>query len=170
MNNTMNANKIAIIVIGLCVTAVGQTQQLPAGAVSGSGTANFVPLWTAPKALGNSVIFQSTIGDVGVGTTTPGSKLDVVGNINLSGSLSFQGSPVLRLPGGLANGNVAFGIGTLQSTTGNANTAIGNNALLSDSTGGANTATGAGALLQHFRERQHGHGGRRTGGQQRRAL
>jgi hypothetical protein len=49
----------------------------PAG-VTGSGTKNFVPLWTGTATLGNSTIYQ-TGGKVGVGTKTPQAEFDVVG-------------------------------------------------------------------------------------------
>jgi len=47
-------------------------------AVGGSGTPHFLPIWTTSNTLGNSVMFQ-TDGKVGVGTTTPGAKLDSTG-------------------------------------------------------------------------------------------
>ena len=49
----------------------------PAG-VTGSGTKNFVPLWTGTATLGNSTIYE-TGGKVGVGTKTPQAEFDVVG-------------------------------------------------------------------------------------------
>ena len=53
------------------------------GKVSGTGTTNYVPKWTGSTALGNSLIYDSGT-NVGIGTTSPGSKLDVNGNIQLS--------------------------------------------------------------------------------------
>ncbi len=55
------------------------------GAISGSGTANYVSKFTGATSLGNSVIFDN--GNVGIGTITPAEKLDVIGNIHLSGAL-----------------------------------------------------------------------------------
>jgi hypothetical protein len=52
-------------------------------AVKGSGTPNFLPLWTGVRRLGNSIVFQS--GDsLGVGTTTPQATLDVTGNASIA--------------------------------------------------------------------------------------
>jgi hypothetical protein len=48
-----------------------------AGGIGGSGTANYIPKFTASTTLGNSVIYQSGTDDVGVGTDTPESKLHV---------------------------------------------------------------------------------------------
>jgi hypothetical protein len=92
---------------------------------------------------------QSSTGNVGIGTMTPASKLDVVGDINFSGSVGYQGrGPVLQFPGGVFKSNTALGIGALTSnTTGGGNTASGQEALSANTTGGGNTATGASALL-----------------------
>ncbi len=55
--------------------------------VGGAGTANFIPIWTSNANLGSSTIFQSTTGNVGIGTTTPGAKLDIAGGAFVRGSL-----------------------------------------------------------------------------------
>jgi len=46
--------------------------------VSGTGTTNFIPLWTNSTTLGNSALFQLS-GKVGIGRTTPAATLDVNG-------------------------------------------------------------------------------------------
>jgi hypothetical protein len=46
--------------------------------VTGTGTTNYVPKWTSGSAIGNSQIFDNGT-NVGIGTTTPGSKLQVSG-------------------------------------------------------------------------------------------
>ena len=91
---------------------------------------------------------QSSTGNVGIGTLTPGSKLDVNGNINFSGSVLYQGSPVLQV---LPNGNIALGLSALQSNlSGKDNTAVGDGALQSDTTGKGNTAVGYIALQNNI--------------------
>jgi trimeric autotransporter adhesin len=45
--------------------------------VVGSGTNNTIPVWTGPRTLGNSQIFQFD-GNVGIGTRKPDARLDVV--------------------------------------------------------------------------------------------
>src|SRR5208282_6348705 len=52
--------------------------------VTGSGTAGFISMFLAPRQLGDSPFF-STGGNVGLGTSTPKSKLDVWGSIRISG-------------------------------------------------------------------------------------
>ena len=61
--------------------------------ITGSGTTNFVPIWTSSNALGNSALFQSG-GNVGLGTTTPGAKLEVVtpANSNSAGGIRVTGA------------------------------------------------------------------------------
>src|SRR5208282_2177245 len=47
----------------------------PAPAIAGPGTTDYIPLWTSASTLGTSLLFQSG-GNVGIGTTAPGAKLD----------------------------------------------------------------------------------------------
>jgi hypothetical protein len=44
--------------------------------LGGSGTADYIPLWTSTSNLGNSVLFQTGT-EVGINTATPASRLDV---------------------------------------------------------------------------------------------
>jgi hypothetical protein len=65
----------------------------PGAAVTGSGTQNFVPLWTnSTGALGNSVLFQSGTGataKIGINTTTPSTNLDVKGSGTVRGAFNL---------------------------------------------------------------------------------
>jgi trimeric autotransporter adhesin len=62
-------------------------------AVSGTGTTDYVPLWTnGTGALGNSVMFQSGTGStakVGLNTTSPVALLDINGTANVRGVLTL---------------------------------------------------------------------------------
>jgi trimeric autotransporter adhesin len=51
----------------------------PAGTITGSGKKNFVPLFTGMTTIGDSNIFETAAGNVGIGTITPSGKLDVNG-------------------------------------------------------------------------------------------
>ena len=53
-------------------------------APTGSGTTDYIPLWTSGSNLGNSLLFQ-TGGKLGVGTTSPASTLDINGGEILRG-------------------------------------------------------------------------------------
>ena len=75
--------------------------------ISGSGTTNFIPLWTSSTTLGNSELFQAN-GRVGVGTTSPGAKLDVL-----------TGNPIAQRSSSISTGGVGtYGISAATSGTG----------------------------------------------------
>ncbi|HET6179208.1 MAG TPA: hypothetical protein VFE61_19925 [Candidatus Sulfotelmatobacter sp.] len=61
--------------------------------LNGSGTANFVPLWTPDgNTLGSSLLFQNgsgSTGKIGIGNTKPGAKLDVSGAAIVRGALKL---------------------------------------------------------------------------------
>lgn len=64
----------------------------PPATVTGSGTTDFLPMWTGATTVGNSVLFQSGTGStakVGVNTTTPSATLDVRGSATVRGSLTL---------------------------------------------------------------------------------
>ncbi len=48
----------------------------PKATITGTGTTNFLPLWTNPTTLASSALFQ-TAGKVGIGNTVPAATLDV---------------------------------------------------------------------------------------------
>jgi hypothetical protein len=60
--------------------------------VGGSGTINYVPKFTAAGTIGNSQIFDNGT-FVGIGTATPGAKLDVL-HSNISAWFRSTGNPV----------------------------------------------------------------------------
>lgn len=49
------------------------------GAVTGSGTTNYVPKFTGATVVGNSSIFNDAGGNVGIGTSSPSAALDIKG-------------------------------------------------------------------------------------------
>jgi len=56
--------------------------------LGGSGTTNYIPIWTNSTTLGNSMIYQ-TGGNVGIGNTHPAGTLDVSGGAFIRGTLQL---------------------------------------------------------------------------------
>jgi len=67
--------------------------------VTGSGSTNFVPIWTNSFTQGNSSLFQIG-GKVGIRTTSPAATLDIIGPSATNGAATA----VLRAIGG--NGGI----------------------------------------------------------------
>lgn len=92
-------------VVGTPLPIVG-TSSTGGSALSGAGTSGFLPAWTASAQLGNSMIAESGT-NVGIGTNTPATMLDVNGASTLRGAVSLLAttasiaagvnSPVLQL-------------------------------------------------------------------------
>jgi len=72
------------------------TGNVPAGAATVSGTANYVAKFTAPSIVGNSQIYDNGT-NVGIGTVAPAALLDVNGNARIGNGASdfppFSNSP-----------------------------------------------------------------------------
>jgi trimeric autotransporter adhesin len=124
-------------------------------AVTGSGTADYIPMWSSSSSIANSVMYQKD-SMIGIGTTTPSAPLQVVGEGVFSGNVIAGGAVVGT---GFQIGNYLFAYGSYEYqnaflgwsgngyATGNDNTAIGLVALYDLTTGQYNTATGSYAMI-----------------------
>ena len=92
--------------------------------LGGSGTADYVPLWTPNgNTLGNSVLYQSGTGStarVGINTTTPGSTLDVKGSETVRGNLSLPATGTATATSGKNSQPATFTASVFNSSTGTA--------------------------------------------------
>jgi trimeric autotransporter adhesin len=86
--STGNATIIATTPAAAQPAADASQSSVTQATPSGSGTTNFIPLWTSSSALGNSVLFQSN-SRIGIGTTTPAETLDVSGDSIFRGSVQL---------------------------------------------------------------------------------
>ncbi len=83
--------------------------------LSGAGTANKVPLWISTTEIGDSIITESS-GNVGIGTTTPGTKFHVKNSVSLPAAGSEGGTAKFGGSGyGLVIGADSNGKGYIQS-------------------------------------------------------
>jgi trimeric autotransporter adhesin len=86
----------------------------PTSSVGGTGTLDYIPIWTGSQTLGNSILFQ-TGGQVGVGTITPGARLD-----STSAGIAVRGTSVGASGDGL--------VGTATASSGSSNGVFGQTA------------------------------------------
>lgn len=64
------------------------TQAIPSGTIGGSGTANYVPKFATSTSLGNSLIYDDGT-NIGIGTTTPTSLLQINAATSVSSNQTF---------------------------------------------------------------------------------
>jgi hypothetical protein len=95
----------------------------PAGGVTGTGTADFIPVWTSTSNIGNSVLFQSGTGKkakVGINTITPASALDVKGTATVRGLFSLPASGTANASSGFNSQPLGLTASAFNSGTGTA--------------------------------------------------
>jgi len=90
--------------------------------VHGSGTLNYLPIWTGTSTIGNSTLFEKS-GSLGIGTNAPATTLDVNGpatirgNATITGALSASSSLTAKSAGFTGNSSSQI-LSVTQSGTG----------------------------------------------------
>jgi hypothetical protein len=88
---------------------------------AGTGTKGFIPMWTGAKVQADSTLFQSGSGaaaEVGIGTTTPASTLDVNGAATVRGVLNLPATGAATAAGGTASDPLTFTASAFNGTAG----------------------------------------------------
>ena len=117
-----------------------------APALGGTGTTNFLPLWSNSTTLGNSTLFQlgtGTTAKVGFNTTTPGTTLDVNGAATVRGNLGFPATGVATATAGKNSQPLSFTASVFSKST---TTAVNENFRWQAEPVGNNTTTATGSL------------------------
>ncbi len=99
----------------------GQSAPPPAGAITGTGTVNYLPLWDSTSDIISSVLFQSGTGStakVGIGTATPYATLDVKGGSTIRGTLSLPATAAATATAGKDSQPLNLVASAFSSTTG----------------------------------------------------
>jgi hypothetical protein len=121
--------------------------QTVAPAVSGTGTTDFLPLWTnSTGTLGNSVLFQTgsgTTAKVGINTTAPAATLDVNGTETVRGLLNMAATGTATATAGKNSQPQDFTASAFNSST---STAVSQKFQWQAEATGNNTATASGAM------------------------
>ena len=119
----------------------------PIPAVTGTGTADYLPLWTSSSgALGNSVLFQSGTGTtsrIGINTAAPASTLDVKGAATVRGTLSLPTTGAATATTGKNSQPLSLTASVFNSSIG---TAVNQTFRLQSETVGNNTSNATGSL------------------------
>jgi trimeric autotransporter adhesin len=84
---------------------------------TGSGTLGYLPLWTTPSNLGNSGIFQSSSGLIGINTSTPAVTLDVAGNMYIRGGFTMPPEGTATASTGFTSHSYYFSASAYNSTS-----------------------------------------------------
>lgn len=98
---------------GQDVITIVQNAAAAAGGVGGNGTGGYVTKWSGTGTVANSVAYDDG-SNIGIGTTIPGTKLDVAGNARITASgqtLALAGTDHAYIgwyPAGYANGRKSY--------------------------------------------------------------
>jgi len=140
----INVCLCALLLLAGCVLPMA-AQQDPGPLLSGTGTKNHITKWLTTTKIGNSGIFETTAGQVGIGTTTPAAQLDINGTEDVRDTLTLfpkSTHPTLSISGTAfavsSTGKVTFIAGQTFPGTGTV-TSVGSGAGL---TGGPITSSG----------------------------
>ena len=82
-----------------------QTAVSGTGNISGGGTQGYLPQWSGTSGLNNSIVYVAG-GKVGIGTTSPQQRLNVIGSLNITGNYMINNS--IGITGNFTTGSCWF--------------------------------------------------------------
>ncbi len=88
--------------------------------LSGTGTTDFLPLWTSSTDLGSSALFQTGSGSsakIGINTTTPAAMLDVKGSVTIRALLNLPAVNSATASAGANSNQIGFVASAFNSST-----------------------------------------------------
>src|SRR5580698_4639651 len=145
-----SAFMLAAPTAGASATAPGSgatpTLPPPPAAITGTGTVNFLPIFTAAATIGNSAVFQtgaSPNAKVGINTNAPGAALDVRGTSSFSGQLTMPSNGIANAAGGKKSQVIEIRASAFNSGT---SAAVPQNFVLAAEPAANNTANPTGTL------------------------
>ncbi len=118
----------------------------PSGAVTGTGTLNFLPLWDSTSDIISSVLFQSGTGataKIGINNSTPAATLDVKGTGTIRGALTLPATGTATATAGYNSQPLNLAASVFNSGTG---TAVSQNFRLQAEPAGNDTSGASGSL------------------------
>jgi len=78
---------------GLCINGDCRNSWGAVGGIGGSGNTNYLAKFTGSSKIGNSVIYENS-GNIGIGTTNPSARLDVIGNSEFNGQVNIANNNI----------------------------------------------------------------------------
>jgi hypothetical protein len=158
---TIGGRPASSFMLAPATAKAGTSPGSPSSTITGSGTADYLPVFTGTTTIGNSKVYQNPSGDIGINTTSPAATLDVKGKGDVRDTLTLfpkSTHPTLTVNGTAfqvaSTGKVTFvsgqtfpGTGTVTSVASGAGLTGGpitTSGTLSVATGGVTNA-----MLQH---------------------
>lgn len=121
VNNTnvsVSGHSHAISDVASLQTTLDGKQALLTNPITGTGITSYISKWTSSSGLGNSLIFDNGT-NIGIETTSPSAKLDVNGNVNIDGNLTFDSftESVVAIGNSSTSQTISLTSGTVQTCT-----------------------------------------------------
>ncbi len=86
---TIGGKPASAFMLAPAASKPGTAAGSPPANITGSGTADYLPMFTGTTTIGNSKVYQNVSGDIGIGTTSPAATLDVKGKSDVRDTLAL---------------------------------------------------------------------------------